>query len=174
MSFASTTAQLRAHALAYWGARTEQERKYLTAGAAVVLLALAWMLLLAPAIKGRAELSESLPKLRQQAAVMQTLAQEATALKNAPVPQVTPMTQDSLHASLAARGLKPQSLSLTGEYAKIQFNDVSFANLVTWLDAQRRESRITVQDAAVTALPVAGQVDATITLRQTQGTGGAQ
>lgn len=174
MSFASTTAQLRARALGYWGARTEQEQKFLAAGGAVVALALFWLLLLAPAVDGRAQLRSSLPQLRQQAAQMQALAQEATQLKNTPAPQVTPMTQDAINTSLAARGLKPQSLSLTGEYAKLQLNNVSFANLVTWLDAQRHESRITVQDAAVTALPAAGQVDATITLRQNQAAGGAR
>jgi len=61
------------------------------------------------------------------------------------------------------------SLTLTGEYAKVQFNNVSFANLVAWLDAQRRENRIQVQDAAFTGLPAAGQVDATLTLRQNLG-----
>jgi general secretion pathway protein M len=30
---------------------------------------------------------------------------------------------------------------------------VSFANLATWLDEQRRANRVLVQDAVVTALP---------------------
>jgi general secretion pathway protein M len=46
---------------------------------------------------------------------------------------------------------------------------VSFANLATWLDEQRRANRVLVQDAVVTALPVAGQVDASLTLRQNTG-----
>ena len=48
-------------------------------------------------------------------------------------------------------------------------NNVSFANLAAWLDEQRRANRVLVMDAAVTALPVAGQVDATLTLRQNTG-----
>jgi general secretion pathway protein M len=83
------------------------------------------------------------------------------------------MTREALAASLSGRGLSPQSLSLNGEYAKLQLNGVSFANLVTWLDAQRRENRIAVQDAAVTALATAGQVDANLTLRQNLGAGAA-
>jgi general secretion pathway protein M len=67
---------------------------------------------------------------------------------------------------MAQRGLKAGSVTMTGEYAKIQFNGVSFANLVSWLDAQRRENRVQVQDATFTALAAVGQVDATLTLRQ--------
>jgi general secretion pathway protein M len=174
MSFASTTAQLRERALAYWVARTDQERKFLTAGAIVVLLASAYLLLVAPAVEGRAKLRAALPQLHQQAAQMQALAQDATALASQPAPQVAPMSRETLTSSMAARGLTAQSLSLSGEYAKLQFNNASFANLVTWLDAQRRESRIAVQDAVITAQSAVGQVDANITLHQNLVTGGAQ
>ena len=58
---------------------------------------------------------------------------------------------------------------MTGEYIKLQLNNVSFANLATWLDEQRHANRVLVQDAVVTALPAAGQVDASLTLRQNTG-----
>ena len=45
----------------------------------------------------------------------------------------------------------------------------AFANLVGWLDTQRRESRIAVQEAAITQQGAPGQVDATLTLRQDAG-----
>lgn len=157
---------LRERALAYWLARTDQERKFLTIGAVVVLVSLVYALLLAPAIEGRDSLRRSLPALRQQAAQLQTLAAEASTLAANPAPQVPPMTSDSLSASMAQRGLKAGSITMTGEYAKVQLNDVSFANLVAWLDAQRRENRVQVQDAVFTALAAAGQVNATLTLRQ--------
>jgi general secretion pathway protein M len=59
---------------------------------------------------------------------------------------------------------------MTGEYIKVQMNNVSFANLAGWLDEQRRANRMLVQDAVITALPAAGQVDANLTLRQNTGT----
>lgn len=157
---------LRERALAYWLARTEQERKFLAVGGVVVLVALVYALLLAPAVEGRDSLRSSLPALRQQAAQLQTLATEAQSLSANPAPQAPPMTADSLTASMAQYGLKAGSLTMTGEYAKAQFNGVSFANLMAWLDAQRRENRVQVQDASFTALPAAGQADATLTLRQ--------
>jgi general secretion pathway protein M len=169
MSFASTIGQWRTRALAYWGARTDQERRFLGAGAAVLLVALVYLLLVAPALDGRAQLRRSLPALRQQAAELQALAQQATALNAQPAPQVAPITREALAASLAGRGLTAQSLSVSGEHAKLQLNNASFANLVMWLDAQRREGRIGVLDAVFTALPAPGQVDANLTLKQNTG-----
>jgi general secretion pathway protein M len=169
MSAASTIGQFKERLAVYWLARTEQERKYLAAGAAVVLLALVYMLFIDPALSGRAQLRKDLPQLRQQASQMRALALEAGELARQPAPQVVPMTRESLTASLAARSMAPQSLTMTGEYAKLQLNGVAFANLVAWLDSERREHRVLVQDAAIMAQTPEGQVDALLTLRQSAG-----
>lgn len=169
MTIAAKIGELRERALAYWIARTDQERKFLTIGGIVVVLAIVYSVLIDPALTGRAELQRSLPALRQQAAQLQTLAAEAQALAGQPAPSVTPMTREGLSSSMTQRGLTAASLTMTGEYAKIQFNGVSFANLMSWLDAQRRENRVLVQDAAFTAQTALGQVDATLTLRQSSG-----
>ncbi|WP_296945544.1 type II secretion system protein GspM [uncultured Massilia sp.] len=169
MSIATTIAQVRERAATQWLARTEQERRFLAVGGAVVLLAILYLLLVDPAIEGRARLNRSLPQLRQQAAELQAMAQEANSLARAPAVQVVPLTREAVNASLGGRGLAPQSLSVTGEYIKLQMNNVAFAGLVAWLDEQRRANRVLVQDAAITALPTAGQVDASLTLRQNTG-----
>lgn len=169
MSLATTIAQYRERANALWLARTEQERRFLAVGGAVVLLALLYLLLVDPAVEGRAQLNRQLPQLRQQAAELQAMAQEASSLARAPSTQVAPLTREAVDASLNGRGLKPQSLSMTADYIKLQLNNVPFAGLAAWLDEQRRANRVLVQDAVVTALPVAGQVDANLTLRQNTG-----
>lgn len=169
MSLATTIAQYRERANALWLARTEQERRFLTVGGAVVLLAVLYLLLVDPAVEGRAMLRRQLPQLRQQAAELQAMAQEAGALARAPATQIPPITREAVDTSLNSRGLKPQSLAMTGEYIKLQLNNVPFAGLATWLDEQRRANRVLVQDATVTALPTAGQVDASLTLRQNTG-----
>ena len=166
MKLTSKFGQVRQRALSYWIARTDQERKFLTVGGAVAALALLYLVFLDPALEGRAELRRSLPSLRQQAAQLQALASEAQALAGTPAPAVTPMTREGLTASMATRGLTAASLAMTGEYAKIELKAVSFANLMAWLDTQRRENRVLVQDAAFTAQTALGQVDATLTLRQ--------
>ena len=170
MSAASTVSQFKERISLAWMARTEQERKFLGAGGAVVALALVYSLFIDPAVSGIAKLNKSLPKQRQDAAHLQALALEAGELARQPVLQPTPMSREGLSAGLVARGMTPASLSMTGQYAKLQFNGVSFANLVSWLDAQRREHRIAVQDAAITAQTPAGNVDAVLTLRQDMGT----
>lgn len=161
--------KLKDQAALYWLARTEQERKYLTVGGATVAAALVYMLFIDPAVSGIAQLNKRLPELRVEAASLQALGQEAAELARQPAPQVVPMTAESLKASLTARSITPASLVMTGEYAKVQLNGVSYANLYSWLDAQRRESRIGVEEAAVTAATPLGQVDAQLTLRQNAG-----
>ena len=163
--------QFKERLAVYWLARTEQERKYLTVGGAVVLAMLIYMIFIDPALTGRAELRQKLPEMRQQAAELQAMALEASQLASRPAPLPAPMTREALTASLAARSITPQSLTMTGEFAKVQVSNVSFASLVMWLDAQRRENRIAVQDMTVTAQGAPGQVDASLTLQQATGAG---
>ena len=171
MSVVSSYGRARERATGYWIARSEQERRYLAAGFGVALLALVYMGLIEPAVEGRARLQRSLPELRQQSAQLASMAVQARALSGqAPIP-VTPMTRESLLASLTARGITPGSLTVTGEYARLQVTGVSFANLVSWLDAQRRESRLALQEGSFTAQDPVGQADANLTLRQDTGTG---
>ena len=66
-------------------------------------------------------------------------------------------------------GLTTQNLAVTGDYIKVEFKGVPFAGLVSWLDAMRREQRVTVQEGSVTQQGPAGQVDANLTLRQESG-----
>ena len=162
-------AQYRGRFTALWMARTEQERRFLGVGGAVVLAVLLYLILVAPAVEGRAALRRTLPQLRQQAAELQAMAQEARALAQAPNTEIPALSRDAVDASLRGRGLSPQSLSMNGEYIKLQLNNVAFAGLAAWLDEQRHANRVLVQDAVVTALPAAGQVDAALTLRQNTG-----
>jgi general secretion pathway protein M len=166
MSKPNPIQELRARADAFWQVRTEQERKLLRIGGIVVGLALFYGLLVDPALTGRATLQKSLPLLHQQAAEMQSMAREAQALQSQNTIAPTPMTRDNLNAGLAARGLNPQSLNVTGEYAKLQFTGAQYAGVVAWLDAIRIESRIAVVDASFTAQDAPGVVNASLTLRQ--------
>ncbi|MFZ4876269.1 type II secretion system protein GspM [Janthinobacterium sp. Mn2066] len=153
----------------FWSERTAQERKLLTIGGIVAGLALVYAVFFDPAWSGRLALQEKLPQLRQNAAQLQALALEAGELARQTPLQVAPMSRDSLNASLKARGLTPQSLSMTGEYARVQLNDVPFSNVMLWLDSLRREGRVAVQEAKITAQTKAGQVDASLTLHQSPG-----
>lgn len=166
-------ADLRAAAAAFWSARTDQERRFLTAGGIVVGLALVYAILVDPALTGRERLRSELPQLRQETAEMQALAAQAAQLAAQVPPPARPLSRDALAAALAARGLKEQNLTVTGDYVKVEFKGVQFAGLATWLDAARREERLAVQEAKIVAQDgkddSAGLVDATLTLRQEAG-----
>ncbi|APA70596.1 MULTISPECIES: type II secretion system protein GspM [unclassified Janthinobacterium] len=154
---------------AFWAERTQQERKLLAIGGVVAGLALVYAVFFEPAWTGRIELQKSLPELRQSAAQLQALAREAGELSRQTPVQVAPMSRAGLEASLKARGLTPQSLSLTGEYARVQLTGVPFASVMLWLDGLRREGRIAVQEAKITAQTKAGLVDASLSLHQSPG-----
>jgi general secretion pathway protein M len=153
-----------------WMARTAQERKFLSVGGVILGITFFYLTLLAPALEGRSQLRRSLPELRQQAAQLRTMADEARALASQTPQQVAPLSRESLTASLAARGLTPQGLSVTGNYAKFQLDNVAFANLMAWIDEQRRNGQLGVEEAQISAQTPLGQVNATLTMRQNNGT----
>jgi hypothetical protein len=101
MSLATNIAQYRERAKALWLARTEQERRFLAIGGAVVLLALLYLILVDPAVEGRAQLRRSLPQLRQQAAELQAMAQEAGKLAAAPAPRSRRSRAKAVNTSLS-------------------------------------------------------------------------
>lgn len=173
MSKLTGLANLRATAEAFWGARTGQERRFLAAGGIVLGLALVYALCIDPALTGRERLRRELPQLRQETAAMEALAMQAAQLGAQPAVQVQPLSRETLEAALAERGLKVQNLTVTGDYVKVDFKGVQFAGLVTWLDAARRDDRLAVQEAKITAQDgkedSAGLVDAVLTLRQEAG-----
>jgi general secretion pathway protein M len=159
----------RASAATWWSARTEQEQRMLSIGGVVLGLGLVWGVLVDPAMTGRAKLEKELPQLNQQVAELQSLAGEATQLAAQPAVQPQPLSKDGVAARLQASGLSTQNLAVTGDYIKVEFKGVPFAGLVSWLDAVRREQRVTVQEGSVTQQGPAGQVDANLTLRQESG-----
>lgn len=158
--------QIQQNATAFWVERNARERKQLGLAAAVVVWALLYLLFIAPAISGRAQLEKTLPELRQQAAELQSLAKQATALSSVTATPVPPMTRETIEASLTSKGLKAQTVAPAGEVAKVQLSDVSFTGLLDWLDEIQKTSRITVVEANITAQPQTDIVNATLTLRQ--------
>lgn len=169
MSAVNSVSRIKSQLVLGWIARSTQERKLLVIGAGVVLGTLVYLLLINPAVTGRAQLQKALPQLRQDAAQLRGMALEASELSRLPPAQGTPMSREALAASLTQMGLTPQALTMTGEFAKLTLTAVPFASLVGWLDAQRRDGRITVQDASISAAGEGGKVDAMLTLRQEPG-----
>ncbi|MFT5535044.1 MAG: general secretion pathway protein M, partial [Candidatus Paceibacteria bacterium] len=138
----------------------------LLAVSSVILLALLFLLLIDPALSGREQLRKSLPELRQKAAEMQQLSRDAAALSAIVVPPPPVLSKEGMEASLATRGLKPQSVVVTEEVVRIQLSAVSFAALVDWLGEVQKTVRLSVIDTSITAQTASDTVNATLTLRQ--------
>ena len=150
----------------FWTEREPRERRMLSVGAAVVAAALIYLVGFAPALQGMARLQKALPEMRQQAASLQALAREAQALGAGGATGATLSTQESIEAGLARKGLKAQSVVVTGDLVRLQMNNVSFAGILDWLDETQKSTRLSVAESSFTALAQTDMVNATLSLRQ--------
>lgn len=150
----------------FWMARDARERKMLTAAVTVIALALIYALLINPAWSGRIQLNKDLPALRQQVAQLQGLAKEAAALSGKTAPSTTPPSKESIEAALAHKGLKAQSIMLTGDLVQVKLASSSFAGTLGWLDEMQKTALLSVTEANIEALAKPDMIDATLTLRQ--------
>jgi len=168
MSLAATLNRSTQSFSEFWAVRNPRERMLLAVGAAAVLLALIYLLLISPAQSGREQLAKSLPAMRQQVAQLQALSKEASSLPNASTSaaSVQPISRESLEAALARKGLKAQTVAVTGEIARLQLPSVSFSSLISWIDDMQKNALLSVEEANIVALPQPDTVNATLMLRQ--------
>ena len=171
MSAADTLNGLKQSVSSYWSQRNKRERRMLAAAAAVMLAALFYLLLIDPALSGRERLEKQLPAKRQQAAELQAMAKETAALADTATGSsaAPPLTRDSLQASLTRQGLTPQSVSMSGDLARVELGSASFSGLVGWLDEMQKTARVSVVEANFDALAERDMVSAKLTLRQQKG-----
>ncbi|CCD41403.1 General secretion pathway protein M [Candidatus Paraburkholderia kirkii UZHbot1] len=151
----------------FWEACTARERSLLISGGLVLVLALVYPVLWAPAYEGRQRLRQSLPAMQRQLATMTAQANDARSL--APAAQgVTPTggaLRDALAKSLADNGMQPTQIQVIGAAVQITLKNASFPNWTMWLDDARKQFKVQVSEAHVTALKVDGQVDLTASLQ---------
>lgn len=150
----------------FWAARDARERALLVTAAVAIVLGLTYALLIDPALGGRERLNRSLPELRQQIAQLQSLAQEAAMYTGKAASPAAAMTGESINAALTAKGLKPQSVTLTGDLVKVQLAAASFAGMLNWLDEIQKTARLLVIEANIVVQDKPDTVNAVLTLRQ--------
>ncbi len=149
----------------FWTARDARERSMVAVAALVVIFGLGYAVLIAPAMAGREKLNKNMPLLRQQVAQMRALSGEAAGLAAKPATTQPALTRENIDAALARNGLKSQNVMLSGDFAKVQLANASFANTLYWLDEMQRTALLAVTDANIIALAAPDMIDATITLR---------
>ena len=151
----------------FWEARSAREKLLLTWGGAVLVVAIGYSVLWQPAADGRVHLRESLPAMQRQLAQMTAQADEARALAGAAA-SVSPGGQalkDALTASLSEHGMPNAQVQLIGTTAQVQMKNASFPAWSVWLDDVRKQYKVQVVEAHITALKADGQVDLTASLQ---------
>ncbi|MEX3923863.1 type II secretion system protein M [Paraburkholderia sp. BR10936] len=151
----------------FWEARSTREKTLLTWGGAVLALAIGWSVLWQPAADGRARLRQSLPGMQRELAQMTAEADEARSLAGAAA-SVAPGGQalkDAVTASLADHSLTGAQIQLIGTTVQVQMKNASFPAWAAWLDDVRKQFKVQVVEAHITALKADGQVDLTASLQ---------
>ena len=151
----------------FWDQRTEREKTILAWGGGALAVLVAWSVLWAPAQEGRAHLRESLPSLQRQLAQMTAQANEARQLSAAAqgVAPTGAALKDALAASLTDHGLAATQVQVIGNAVQIQMKNASFPAWTNWVDDVRKQFKVQVAEAHVTALKDDGQVDLTASLQ---------
>lgn len=154
--------------LRFWSERAPREKAILAAGAAVVLAALLYLLLIDPAASGIQRLTRTLPGLRAQAAQLQSLLAEASALKGRPQAASIPAAQlrTTLDQSLAKAGLKATRIhALSDTEYQISFAGVPYAGWTSWLAESERTLGARAVSVNATRANDAGTADIELVLR---------
>lgn len=128
---------------ARWAALAPREQRGLAVAAVVVALAVAWGVLVRPALRTLSTAPAQLAAAQQQLEAMQAL--QARAQKLQAQPALSP--QDSLRALQAAAAAlaPPAKLELQGDQATLQLQGVEPAALANWLSAQAQAGSSPVQ-----------------------------
>lgn len=159
--------EVRNTAALFWAERNQRERILLALAGVVVLFGLLYLLLIDPALQGRTQLNKNLPVLRSQAVQLQVLAKQAAALPAAAKlgSAAAGVSKKSIEAALQKNGLKAQSVVWSGDFARLQFTEIPFGVLLDALQALQKTMQLAVVEASVTATAVAGNVNASLSLR---------
>ncbi|KVG36796.1 type II secretion system protein GspM [Burkholderia ubonensis] len=151
----------------FWGERTPREKNLLGWGGAVLAVAIAYSVLWSPAQEGRARIARALPAMRAELAKMTAQANEARSLTAAAqgVAPTGAALKDALTASLSDHGMPGGQIQLVGNGVQIQLKNASFPAWTQWLDDVRKQYKVQVGEAHVTALKDDGQVDLTAVMQ---------
>ena len=137
-------------ALTEWfEARAPREKLLIGVGGLLLMLALIYTMLWAPAWDGRARITADLPELETQLADVQLQADEARRLKGAAAihPPSGLALRDALAASLAQAGISDPQLSVLGKGVQVDAKNAPFSAWMTWLNDVRQADHLRVVNA---------------------------
>jgi general secretion pathway protein M len=140
-------------ALTEWfEARVPREKQLLIVGGTLVVLALIYNVLWAPAWDGCAQIKANLPLLEAQLAEVQMQVDEAHRLKGMAAIRAPAgvALRDALSTSLTQAGIPQPQFTSLGKGVQVDAKNVPFGTWMTWLDEVRRTDHVRVVNAHAT------------------------
>jgi len=139
MALPASLAQWQAPLRARWQAMATRERRLVSIAGVVLVLFLAWLLLLQPALRTVREAPAKLDRLDTQLQEMQRLAAESRELRNA-TPLSAAQSAIALKAATDRLGERAR-LSVQGDRAVLTLNGMTGEQLANWLSEARSGAR---------------------------------
>ena len=165
---ATTAASTRREGLAqWWQLRSPGERSLLAIGAAVLAVALAWLIVYQPLARDTERLTRQLASDRATLADARRRADEIAGLARAAPSVAATDPRAALDPVLAQQGLKSAVTTIEridNERIRLTFDTIAFDALTAFLDALQREARLRAVELVATARVEPGQVRADVTL----------
>lgn len=148
-----------------WLGLARRERAMTAAAGAFALAALLYLIAIEPAWKARARLEGELPRLRAQAAEMESLVQEAGRLKSRGVAAESPgAARAALERSLVRANLGGVRVAVLDERRlAASATGVPVAQWLAWAEESARESRLRIAAARISRTSIRAVVDAEAT-----------
>jgi general secretion pathway protein M len=150
---------------AWWLGLGRRERAMTAAAGSFALLALLYLIAIEPAWKARERLGAELPRLREQVAEVNALAQEAKGLTSRGVAVESAATaKTALEQSLARANLGSVRVAVLDERrVAVSAKTVPVTQWLAWAEEAARESRLRIAAVRISRTAVRAVVDAEAT-----------
>lgn len=149
-----------------WQVRNQREKQGLTLAAAVLISWLGWVLLVNPALRGRAHWQRELPTMQNELSQMRSLLKDIGKLPPPSKEASLPVSRQTLESSLTEKGLRAENLEIADGHVKARFIDISFSSFAELLQQWQIASQLVVEEVTVTARDRIDRVDVSVSLKR--------
>ena len=149
-------ASLRAQAGVFWDRLAGREKLLVAAAVALVVIALAWWIAIAPALRTLRGAAQQHALLDAQLQQMGSMAQQAQALQSQPRVGYDQALR-ALEATVKQRLGSAAQLNVVGDRATVRLKGVGADTLAQWLAQCRINARALPAEARLTRVAVPGQ-----------------
>jgi general secretion pathway protein M len=149
-----------------WQLRNQREKQGLTLAAAILISWLGWVLLVNPALRGRAHWQRELPTMQNELAQMRSLLTDIGKQPARSKESRLELSRQMLESSLNEKGLKAENLEIADGHVKARFIDISFSSFAELLQQWQIASQLVVEEVTVTARDRIDRVDVSVSLKR--------